>query len=316
LKHQIPPEYPVTVTRGEPLQCLQAWRDSGAAEAGLLLVEFQLTSYWANLQPIALTAIYQVHGAGLQVAVTDQPLVACEQDPAAQFRSWVAQHRLFVAVSGMPLPLRPTCIPKPWGQEIWYTGVEERGVCCFGDEECRVPIPWLQAVLPDTGTAGEALVLLKILDPLPTPVKGDLYFELHEEKREVYVVTRVDPQAWPDGTGYIRYGFDPARVRDHASPQQFRASYLQAVAHYESVRRELDALEGQPSEALLAREVALRESMNAFTHLRPLAVGDVVVVPLRLPHSLQHGVRTIEFQTPVYERKILSFAQQVLTQDH
>src|SRR5690606_1418787 len=31
---------------------------------------------------------------------------------------------------------------------------------------------------------------------------------------------------------------------------------------------------------------------------------------------LQHGVRTIEFQTPVYERSILSFAQQVLTQDH
>jgi redox-sensitive bicupin YhaK (pirin superfamily) len=45
-------------------------------------------------------------------------------------------------------------------------------------------------------------------------------------------------------------------------------------------------------------------------------VGDVVQVPLRLPHSLQHGVRTIEFQTPVYERMILSFAQQVLTQTH
>jgi hypothetical protein len=41
-----------------------------------------------------------------------------------------------------------------------------------------------------------------------------------------------------------------------------------------------------------------------------------VKVPLCLPHSLQHGVRTIEFQTPVYERKILSFAQAVLTQDH
>ena len=49
---------------------------------------------------------------------------------------------------------------------------------------------------------------------------------------------------------------------------------------------------------------------------RPDEVGDVVEVPLLLPHSLQHGVRTIEFQTPVYERKILSFAQKVLTQDH
>ena len=56
--------------------------------------------------------------------------------------------------------------------------------------------------------------------------------------------------------------------------------------------------------------------MEAFTHMRPLEVGDVVVVPLHMPHSLQHGVRTIEFQTPVYERKILSFAQKVLTQGH
>src|SRR5690606_17097820 len=34
------------------------------------------------------------------------------------------------------------------------------------------------------------------------------------------------------------------------------------------------------------------------------------------PHALQHGVRTVEFQTPVYERKILSFGQKVLTQEH
>jgi hypothetical protein len=35
-----------------------------------------------------------------------------------------------------------------------------------------------------------------------------------------------------------------------------------------------------------------------------------------LPHALQHGVRVVEFQTPVYERKILSFGQRVLTQGH
>src|SRR5690606_9619112 len=42
----------------------------------------------------------------------------------------------------------------------------------------------------------------------------------------------------------------------------------------------------------------------------------VVKVPCFTPHSLLHGVRTVEFQTPVYERKILSFAQKVLTQSH
>jgi hypothetical protein len=45
-------------------------------------------------------------------------------------------------------------------------------------------------------------------------------------------------------------------------------------------------------------------------------VGDVVVEPAWLPHSLQHGVRVVEFQTPTYERRILSFAQRVVTQDH
>jgi hypothetical protein len=67
-------------------------------------------------------------------------------------------------------------------------------------------------------------------------------------------------------------------------------------------------------ESLRVSERALREKMDAFTRLKPLVVGDVVKVPCLVPHSLQHGVRTIEFQTPVYERKILSFAQKVLTQ--
>jgi hypothetical protein len=56
--------------------------------------------------------------------------------------------------------------------------------------------------------------------------------------------------------------------------------------------------------------------MDRFTHLRSLRVGDVLQVPLLLPHALLHGVRVIEFQTPSYERKILSFGQKVLTQDH
>ena len=90
------------------------------------------------------------------------------------------------------------------------------------------------------------------------------------------------------------------------------------VLDLQHVHRELDELPGErvADSALVQRESALRDTMNGFTHLRPLRVGDVVVVPLRLPHALQHGVRTIEFQTPVYERQILSFAQRVVTQDH
>ncbi|MEH6617795.1 MAG: hypothetical protein V7699_08140, partial [Porticoccus sp.] len=112
------------------------------------------------------------------------------------------------------------------------------------------------------------------------------------------------------------------------------------VKYYEVVRREIDALldisrrsEGVGlnapvsaevvkswvsllPESLLQREADLREQMNRFSALLPLRVGDVVQVPLLTPHSLQHGVRTVEFQTPVYERMILSFAQKVLTQTH
>ena len=112
------------------------------------------------------------------------------------------------------------------------------------------------------------------------------------------------------------------------------------MKRYEVVRREIDDLFDERREALgidanvpvpasslqdwfdelpehlQQRERQLREDMNRFTALLPLSVGNVVKVPLLTPHALQHGVRTVEFQTPVYERRILSFAQKVLTQGH
>ncbi|MEZ0148099.1 MAG: hypothetical protein AB9Q19_02085 [Candidatus Reddybacter sp.] len=238
------------------------------------------------------------------------------------------------------LELQPVSIGKPWGQEIWFTGIEARGQSGFSDGVYSVPIPWVLALLPKRllGTEHTSLNLLKILDPLPEPVYGDLYFELHEEKREVYVVTHVDRQCWPDGEGAIRFGFD-ASVRDEfGGPDEFRQAYLQTVQHYEQVRRKIDGIfdqqrreQGlglnQPVEADLLKEwhqqltpelqqeeEGLREAMNRFTHMRSLREGDVVKVPCLTPHALQHGVRTVEFQTPVYERKILAFGQKVLTQ--
>ena len=320
--HRFSPTAGITHRRGAPQACYRRWcdgRDPG--EAGLLLVDFELSQYWLAPAPaLQLTALYCLRGGRLEVAVTDRRLCGEERCAARQFDAWTAQHDLVVAAAGAPLPLLPTAIPKPWGREIWYSGVEERGVCCFGSGGRRTPIPWLQAVLPEQGAGrpGRALILLKILDPLPQPVSGELYFELHEKKREVYVVIHVDETAWPGGVGYIRYGFNAARLAASGSDEVFRRDYLEAVQSYEAVRRELDELPGErvADSALVQRESALRDTMNGFTHLRPLRVGDVVVVPLRLPHALQHGVRTIEFQTPVYERQILSFAQRVVTQDH
>ncbi len=321
MRHQINEDSLLTCVQGEPLACLNQWRREQGGEDGLLLVDFSFQQWWLDVvEPVQLTALYCLENDQVKVVVTDLALRSVGLGPVEQFELWAQEHSFYVVAPGDPLPLLPTYIPKPWGQEIWFTGVEERGVCCFGDSNKNVPIPWLQAVMPGepVGQASAPLVLLKILDPSEQEVTGDLYFELHQDKREVYVVTWVDSTAWPDGQGAIRYGFDQQRLQACADEQLFRQQYLAAVQDYEQVRREIDALpQGSTVDSgLLQREESLRQAMNDFTNMRPLSVGDVVVVPLLTPHSLQHGVRTIEFQTPVYERQILSFTQKVLTQDH
>jgi len=211
-----------------------------------------------------------------------------------------------------PVELLPVVIPKPWGREIWYTGIEARGECRVRTADGALPLSSYLALAPSHLVRRAPLVLLKILDPRPDPVLGDLYFEVHGEKQEVYVVTHIDPGAWPNGRGQIRFGMNQALRAQYPDDATFRRDYLAAVETYAAIRRRIDGGAAVPTEI----EHAAREAMERFTALRPLAVGDVVVVPTWLPHSLQHGVRVIEFQTPTYERYILSFAQRVLTQDH
>tara|TARA_B110000116_G_scaffold25871_1_gene19822 strand:+ start:2425 stop:3825 length:1401 start_codon:yes stop_codon:yes gene_type:complete len=242
-----------------------------------------------------------------------------------------------------PLCLKPIAIAKPWGQEIWYTGIEARGQSLVEAtvSGLTTPLPWLLSLAPKRFVGGleKALCLLKVLDPLPDEVYGDLYFEMHEQKREVYVVTRVDQAAWPDKHGAIRFGFNQA-LRKELGDEAFKLAYFEAVRAYELVRREIDIrFDRQREQAgfglneplgaqtlkswhgllpitLQERELMLRRAMELFTAMKPLQLGDVVKVPCFTPHALQHGVRTVEFQTPVYERKILSFGQKVLTQSH
>ena len=215
----------------------------------------------------------------------------------------------------LPVRLEPVYVPKPWGQEIWYTGMENRG-------ESRVQVSGAGSVPLSTWLAADPLaasrntpvLLLKILDPSNEPVTGDLYFEVHAEKREVYVVTHIDPTAWPSGTGAIRFGMNQQLRASYGDDAAFRQAYLDAVRGYEKVRRAID--NGTLSPFIVMQELALRDRMNGFTHLRELQPGDVVHVPTWFPHALQHGVRVVEFQTATYERLIVSFAQKVLTQQH
>ncbi len=213
-----------------------------------------------------------------------------------------------------PVRLVPVSVPKPWGQEIWFTGMEVRGESrVLTTDGQALPISTYLQHDTHAASANESVLLLKILDPKPDPVSGDLYFEVHSEKREVYIVTHVDAAAWPNGLGGIRFGMSQEK-RAELGDEALRTEYLKAVQSYEKVRRAIDA--GTQSPFLVMQEMALRKRMESFTHLRPLRVGEVVHVPIWFPHALQHGVRVVEFQTATYERLIVSFAQKVLTQDH
>lgn len=258
-------------------------------------------------------------------------------DPLEHFHLLVEQFQLPSINLHEPWPLQPLRIPKPWGAEIWYTGIEERGICTAAG----MPLPWLIDLLPGAliGSAAEsAPLLLKILDPLSDQSLGDLYFELHEKKIEVYIVTAIDNCVWPDGIGKIRYGFNQFLRANYPDDNAFKAAYLTAVAAYRQTRIHIDERLDEKRRAtglgendevpielmtswlteipndLSTRETKLRATMNQFTHLRDVQVGDVITVEPFFPHSLQHGVRVIEFQTASYERHILSFAQKVLTQ--
>lgn len=284
--------------------------------------------------------------ASLSIAELEDALIRglnCLRAEPAAVREWCDSNDRICLELHRPLRLRPVRIPKPWGQEVWYTGIEERGQSRVADQHGReIPLPWLLSLCSRRLLGGETsdMILLKILDPLPEPVFGDLYFEMHQEKQEVYVVTHVDKAAWPDGVGGIRFGFSQDKRADFADDRAFKSDYLAAVKAYRTVREKIDEhldrhreQNGIPLDAPVApgtlrkwlanvprelreEEARLRTAMESFIHVDPLRVGDVVKVPCFTPHSLLHGVRTVEFQTPVYERKILSFAQKVLTQKH
>ena len=212
-----------------------------------------------------------------------------------------------------PVLLSSVDIEKPWGREIWHTGVEERGECQIKTSATQsIPLSLYLSLAPQYISNNLLPLLLKVLDPLPGEPEGNLYFEVHEKKEEVYIVTHIDTNAWPNGKGAIRYGINPDKLKEYESDEQFRSAYLIAVKDYEDIRAKIDkGLKVDP-----AIETEARKKMNAFTATKEISLGDVIRVPTWVPHSLQHGVRVVEFQTPTYERFIISFEQKVVTQEH
>ena len=184
-------------------------------------------------------------------------------------------------MSETPAILEPVTVDKPWGREVWYSGVEERGESGVRTESGIEP---LSGYLASRGRTNP-VVLLKALEP----TRGNLYLEVHETKSEVYVVDRVD-----QAPGCMLLGACPRR-REALGDDGFRTALLGAARQAESGATDL-----APVEAFMNR-----------VELRP---GDVVPIPPRIPHSLLRGVHVIEFQTPAFERKILAASQPVVTQ--
>ena len=344
----------VTDSYAEPEQILDE-QIAGMATAGqaerCFALRFTCDQYYlpeAPAQPlVALVALSQHDASAPRIEAAILPYhteLAHELEQLvgqrASLRAFAAAHRAAWIDLAAPMTLAPVQVRKPWGKEIWHTGVEARGQASVSAEGLEIPLPWLLSLAPRRLAGGRPrdLILLKELHPHPQPVFGDLYFEVHRRKREAYIVTHLDARAWPDGVGGVRYGFNAEQQARYGDERAFKRAYLQAVQAYESVRREIDvkldqrrhqaglsATEPLPVETLLdwqghlpdelrATERRLRAAMERFIAVRPVRVGDVVTVPPLTPHGLLHGVGVVEFQTADYERQILSFSQKVLTQ--
>ncbi|MEE4301090.1 MAG: hypothetical protein V2J24_16735 [Pseudomonadales bacterium] len=214
-----------------------------------------------------------------------------------------------------PVPLQPVRVKKAWGEEVWFTGIEARGVVGAGTAAAAVPLPWLLAARPDA-YGGGAPILVKVL--AASAETGDLYFEVHREKDEVYVVIDVHPDAWPDGRARMRYGFNP-QLQAKLGERAFRAAFERtARADARALRALADDHGGEhpsPRAAYLSSACGTRARLERFTNLRGLQPGDVVRVPAGLPHGLMRGVRVIEFQTPSYERRVLYANQPLAPED-
>jgi hypothetical protein len=212
---------------------------------------------------------------------------------------------------------------KPWGRELWYTGIEKRGVSRVETAQgAQLSLAEYLALCagPENCSRGslQAPSLLKILDPLPFPDRGSLYIEVHREKWETYIVTSIDALAWPEGHGEILFGYSSTKMAAYGGLRlAFLTALHEVVQEYERIRREIDALEAnKASLEQIEKEKRLWMEVREFFDVIRVSVGDVIAVPPLVPHSLQHGVRVVEFQTPTYERLILAFNQKVQTQSH
>ncbi len=345
---------------GRLLRGLVPYLDEQGASHVILLTERRRREPWSDAEAVVpyQEVVHWARGANGGVyrgaawkghtLSRDEIIPAFELDPFGVV-DWAARRAQAAVVStAEPLALEPCIVPKPWGREVWYTGIEKRGRATVRSPTGETELPYALGMfpVPIIGEDERPPVLLKALEPAPQPVIGDLYLEVHDKKWEVYVVLDVDRTAWPEGRGRLRAGLAPAaigRYRAQAGSgweDALGRDLVAALQAYEQVRREIDALQdaalrqlgldpaqGVPLErqedvarpvppALRQAERERRAAVEAFLGSVDMPPGAVACLRPGVLHSLQHGVKVIEFQTPTYERLIAMFAQKVLTQSH
>ena len=317
----------------------EPWTGSGA------IVAYQEVVHWARAEDGGRYRGVAIKGPFIP---REDIVKAFERDPLGVV-DWVARRaEAAVIASDAPLALVPVEVLKPWGREVWFSGMESRGVSLVGSATGTTELPYALGMfpVPMIGEDETPPILLKILEPHADAGLGDLYLEVHREKWEVYVVLAVDRAAWPDGVGRLRAGLAPQAIARYRSShgsgwaEALSADLQQAIGGYETVRREIDArcderltrdgLSGaEPQsleryramladlpESLRAREAATLARVDEFLGHVPMPVGQVAVLPPGVLHALRHGVAVVEFQTPTYERLVALSSQKVLTQAH
>jgi hypothetical protein len=300
---------------------IEQWTEENEPVSFQVLIEIELCNRKNELQ----NNLLEMRGCVWKNVIDPETILEIFKNNPNSLLDAVALNRQAVIVdSKQPLRLEVLKIPKPWGYEGWYTGVEKRGVVKVTDDFGKTELPCALTLFKKQMLAGhsESLILLKTLNPVAEEAVGDLYFELHEKKWEVYVVTEIDNTAWPSGTGIIKAGLCPEKIekyqQNHGNEWTTKLlhDFKSAVGEYEVIRRQIDDSQDQITKEMLAQELELRENASDFVGDLPVKVGDIISFPVLQIHSLRHGIKVIEFQTPHYERLILMFAQKVLTQNH
>ena len=346
---------------GRLLRGLTPWLDGQGVQSVFLLAERKWREPWSDskaVQPYQELVHWQrdtkggiYRGAAWRgVEMNMQELGQVFQREPSSLIDYAARRMDAAVISNAePMRLGVHYVPKPWGREGWFTGIERRGLSRVVGSTGQTDLPYALGMFPWPLMRAQERpppILLKTLEPYPDAVIGDLYLEVHAEKWETYVVLSVDEQSWPDGVGSLRAGLDSEviaqyQTRNKGSWRKAIGSDLgRRIAAYEQVRRSIDAwmderlkergldpekappLDAQREFAaalpapLRQQERDSRSEVEAMLGRVPMRVGDVAALPPGVLHSLQHGVKVVEFQTPAYERMIAMSTQKVLTQSH